>query len=55
MIDHVDNGTEEAQRFLSQNNSKESEGNNMSQSGTFESAHGKDGHMVDANKHLERI
>ena len=27
----------------------------MSQSGTFESAHGKDGHMVDANKHLERI
>ena len=36
-------------------NSKESEGNNTSQIGTFESAHGKDGHVVDANKQLERI
>ena len=49
MIDHVDNETKEAQLFLSQSNSKESEGNNTSQSETFESAHGKDGHVVDAN------
>ena len=45
----------QAQLFLSQSNSKESEGNNTSQLGTFESAHGKDGHVVDANKQLERI
>ena len=50
MIDHVDNETKEAQLFLSQSNSKESEGNNTSQGETFESAHGKDGHVVDANK-----
>ena len=55
MIDHVDNETKEAQLFLSQSNSKESEGNNTSQGETFESAHGKDGHVVDANKQLERI
>ena len=35
MIDHVDNETKEAQLFLSQSNSKESEGNNTSQSGTL--------------------
>ena len=57
MIDHVDNETKEAQLFLSQSNSKESEGNNTSQSGTFESTHSKDsyGHVVDANKQLEWI
>ena len=55
MIDHVDNETKEARLFLSQSNSKESEGNNTSQIGTFESAHGKEGHVVDANKQLERI
>ena len=55
MIDCVDNETKEAQLFLSQSNSKESEGNNTSQGETFESAHGKDGHVVDANKQLERI
>ena len=55
MIDRVDNETKEARLFLSQSNSKESEGNNTSQLGTFESAHGKDGHVVDANKQLERI
>ena len=55
MIDHVDNETKEAQLFLSQSNSKESEGNNTSQGETFESAHGKDGHVVDANKQLEWI
>ena len=55
MIDHVDNETKEAQLFLLQSNSKENEGNNTSQSETFESAHGKDGHVVDANKQLERI
>ena len=55
MIDHVDNETKEAQLLLSQSNSKESEGNNTSQGETFESAHGKDGHVVDANKQLEWI
>ena len=57
MIDRVDNETKEAQLFLSQSNSKESEGNNTSQSETFESTHGKDsyGHVVDANKQIERI
>ena len=33
MIDHVDNETKEAQLFLLQSNSKESEGNNTSQIG----------------------
>ncbi|CAH3014141.1 unnamed protein product [Porites evermanni] len=33
MIDHVDNETKEARLFLSQSNSKESEGNNTSQIG----------------------
>ena len=55
MMDRVDNETKEAQLFLLQSNSKESEGNNTSQGETFESAHGKDGHVVDANKQLERI
>ena len=57
MIDHVDNETKEAQLFLTQSNSKESEENSTSQSGTFESTHGKDsyGHVVDANKQLEWI
>ena len=55
MIDHVDNETKEARLFLSQSNSKESKGNNTSQIATFESAHGKNGHMVDANKQLKRI
>ena len=55
MIDRVDNETKEARLFLSQSNSKESEGNNTSQRETFESAHGKDGHVVDANKQLKRI
>ena len=55
MIDRVDNETKEARLFLSQSNSKESEGNNTSQGETFESAHGKDGHVVDANKQLKRI
>ena len=57
MIDCVDNETKEAQLFLSQSNSKESEGNNTSLSGTFESTHGKDsyGHVVNANKQIERI
>ena len=55
MIDGVDNETKEARLFLSQSNSKESEGNNTSQIGTFDSAHGKDSHVVDANKQLERI
>ena len=55
MIDRVDNETKKARLFLSQGNSKESEGNNMSQSGTFKSAHGKFVHVVDANKQLERI
>ena len=55
MIDHKDNKTKEAQLFLSQSNSKESEGNKMSQSGTFESAHGKDGHVVNANIRLKSI
>ena len=41
MIDRVDNETKKARLFLSQDNSKESEGNNTSQSGTFESAHEK--------------
>ena len=50
MIDRVDNETKEARLFLSQSNSKESEGYNTSQIGTFDSAHGKDSHMVDANK-----
>ena len=53
MIDRVDNETKEARLFFSQSNSKESEGNNTSQIGTFESAHCKDGHVVDANKQLE--
>ena len=55
MIDRVDNETKEARLFFSQSNSKESEGNNKSQIGTFESAHSKDGHVVDANKQLEWI
>ena len=55
MIDRVDNETKKARLFLSQSNSKESEGNITSQSGTFESAHGKYVHVVDANKQLERI
>ena len=55
MIDRVDNETKESRLFLSQSNSKESEGNNTSQIGTFESAHCKDGHVVDANKQLEWI
>ena len=50
MIDRVDNETKKARLFLSQDNSKESEGNNTSQSGPFESAHGKYVHVVDANK-----
>ena len=50
MIDRVDNETKKARLFLSQDNSKESEGNNTSQSGTFESAHGQYVHVVDANK-----
>ena len=50
MIDRVDNETKKARLFLSQGNSKESEGNNTSQSGTFESPHGKYVHVVDANK-----
>ena len=41
MIDRVDNETKEARLFLSQSNSKESEGNNTSQIGTFESARGR--------------
>ena len=53
MIDRVDNETKKARLFLSQSNSKESEGNNTS--GTFESAHGKYVHVVDANKQLKRI
>ena len=55
MIDRVDNETKEARLFLSQSNSKESKGNNTSQIGTFEGAHGKDSHVIDANKQLERI
>ena len=55
MIDCVDNETKEAWLFLSQSNSKESRGNNTSQSDTFESTHGKNGHVVDANKQLEQI
>ena len=57
MIDRVDNETKEAQLFLSQTNSKKNEGNNTSQNSTFESTHGKDsyGHVVDANKQIERI
>ena len=51
----MDNETKEARLFLSQSNSKESEGNNTSQISTFESAHCKDGHVVDANTQLERI
>ena len=50
MIDHVDNQTKEAGLFLLQSNSKESEGNKTSQIATCESAHGKNGHVVDANK-----
>ena len=46
MIDRVDNETKEARLFLSQSNSEESEGNNTSQIGTFESAHGKDGYVA---------
>ena len=55
MIDRVDNETKKARLLLSQSNSKESEGNNTSQRGTFESAHGKYVHVVAANKQLERI
>ena len=55
MIDRVHNETKEARLFLSQSNSNESEGNNTSEIGTFESAHGKDGHLVDENKQLGRI
>ena len=38
IIDRVDNETKKARLFLSQSNSKESEGNNTSKIGTFESA-----------------
>ena len=38
IIDRVDNETKETRLFLSQSNSKESEGNNTSQIGTFTSA-----------------
>ena len=55
MIDRVDNKKKEARLFLSQSNSKESKGNKTSQITTFESAHGKNGHMVDANKQPKRI
>ena len=57
MIDRVDNETKKARLFLSQDNSKESEGNNTSQSGTFESAHGKYVHMLWSMQttRLERI
>ena len=55
MIDHVDNQTEEARLFLLQSNSKESEGNKTSQIATCESAHGKNGHVVDENKQLKQI
>ena len=55
MIDHVDNQTKEARLFLLQSNSKESKGNKTSQVATCESAHGKNGHMVDANKQLKQI
>ena len=57
MVDRVDNETKEARLFLSQSNSKESEENinNTNKSDTFASAHGKDGHVVDANKQLEQI
>ena len=55
MIDRVDNEKKEALLFLSQSNGKESKGNKTSQIATFESAHGKNGHMVDANKQLKRI
>ena len=57
MIDRGGNETKEARLFLSQSNSKESKGNvnNTIKSGTFESTHGKDGHVVNANKQLERI
>ena len=55
MIDHVDNQTKEARLFLLQSNSKESEGNKTSQIATCESAHGKNGHVVDANKQLKQI
>ena len=55
MIDHVDNQTKEARLFLLQSNSKESEANKTSQIATCESAHGKNGHVVDANKQLKRI
>ena len=50
MIDRGDNETRD-------NDSKESKGNvnNTIKSGTFESTHGKDGHVVNANKQLERI
>ena len=50
MIDRVDNETNKARLFLSQGNSKESEGNSTSQSGTFESPHWKYVRVVDANK-----
>ena len=54
MIDRVDNETKEARLFLSQSNSKKSELKEITHYsiGTFESAHGKDGHVVDANKQL---
>ena len=38
IIDRVDDETKKARLFLSQSNSKESEGNNTSKIGTFESA-----------------
>ena len=46
--------TKEARLFLSQSNSKESELKEITHYsiGTFEGAHGKDGHVVDANKQL---
>ena len=55
LIDHVDNQTKEARLFILQSNSKESEGNKTSHIATCESAHGKNGHVVDANKQLKRI
>ena len=55
MIDHVDNQTKEATLFLLQSHNKESKGNKTSQIATCESAHGKNGHVVDTNKQLKRI
>ena len=52
MIDRVDN---ELSFSYGKVTATKSKGNNTSQIGTFESAHGKDGHVVDANKQLKRI